>query len=99
MRKPGLEGIRCVHRCRTTIPDGLAEKPPDLAGRQFDALHPNQLRVADHVCGDMEWLRLRRAYDRRLLKVYRWFVCLEVNQNRPCPRRIGTSDVGVREAH
>jgi transposase InsO family protein len=47
MQKVGLEGVRRGRRCRTTIPDGLSEKPLDLVNRQFVATRPNQLWVAD----------------------------------------------------
>jgi transposase InsO family protein len=47
MRGLGLEGVRRGARCRTTIPDELADKPLDLVNRNFSADRPNQLWVAD----------------------------------------------------
>ena len=47
MRKRGLEGVRRGRRHRTTIPADGVEKPLDLVNRQFVAIRPNQLWVAD----------------------------------------------------
>ena len=47
MRKLGLEGVHRGRRCRTTIPSDRSDKPLDLVNRQFLALRPNQLWVAD----------------------------------------------------
>ena len=47
MGREGLEGVRRGKRCITTIPDDIADKPLDLVQRQFKALRPNQLWVAD----------------------------------------------------
>jgi len=47
MTKLGLEGVRRGKRCRTTIPDELADKPMDLVNRNFSAERPHQLWVAD----------------------------------------------------
>jgi len=47
MRKLGLEGVKRGRHCKTTIPDELADKPLDLVNREFVALKPNQLWVAD----------------------------------------------------
>lgn len=47
MGNMGLEGVRRGKRCRTTIPDELADKPLDLVNRNFSAERPNQLWVAD----------------------------------------------------
>jgi putative transposase len=48
MRRLGLAGaVRGRAFRRTTIPDALATRPPDLVTRQFTAPRPNQLWVAD----------------------------------------------------
>jgi len=47
MKQLGLEGVRRGKRCITTIPDEAANKPLDLVNREFVALRPNQLWVAD----------------------------------------------------
>ncbi|MCL4106610.1 UNVERIFIED_CONTAM: hypothetical protein GTU68_009744, partial [Idotea baltica] len=47
MKKLGIEGVRRGRRCITTIPSEAAHKPLDLVNREFSALHPNQLWVAD----------------------------------------------------
>ena len=47
MKKLGIEGVRRGRRCITTIPFEAANKPLDLVNREFSALHPNQLWVAD----------------------------------------------------
>jgi len=47
MRKLGLKGVKRGRSCKTTIPDEMAEKPLDLVNREFVALKPNQLWVAD----------------------------------------------------
>jgi putative transposase len=47
MRKAGLEGVRRGKRRRTTIPDGQAARPADLVDRDFTAVAPNRLWVAD----------------------------------------------------
>lgn len=47
MRKLGLRGARRGKAFRTTIPDASAHRLPDLVKRQFVALRPNQLWVAD----------------------------------------------------
>jgi len=47
MADMGLQGVVRGKKCRTTIPDDLALRPPDLVDRTFAADHPNQLWVAD----------------------------------------------------
>ena len=47
MQRLGLQGVRRGRRCRTTIPPDQAEKPLDLVNRQFVAMRPNHLWVAD----------------------------------------------------
>ena len=47
MKKLSIEGVRRGRRCITTIPSEAAHKPLDLVNREFSALHPNQLWVAD----------------------------------------------------
>jgi transposase InsO family protein len=48
MRRLGLAGVvRGRTFTVTTIPDPLASRPPDLVTRQFTAVRPNQLWVAD----------------------------------------------------
>ena len=48
MRELGLKGAtRGGHKTRTTTPGPEAELPPDLVGRDFSAVAPNRLWVAD----------------------------------------------------
>jgi transposase InsO family protein len=47
MAAMGLQGVVRGKKCRTTIPDDLTLRPPDLVDRTFTADHPNQLWVAD----------------------------------------------------
>jgi len=47
MHRLGLAGVRRGKRCRTTVPDMRADRPVDLVHRQFKAVRPNQLWVAD----------------------------------------------------
>jgi transposase InsO family protein len=48
MRRLGLAGMVRGRRFKvTTIPDTAATRPPDLVTRQFKAMRPNQLWVAD----------------------------------------------------
>jgi putative transposase len=47
MRDLGLRGVVRGRRTKTTIPDGLAQRPRDLVERNFTATRPNQLWVAD----------------------------------------------------
>ncbi len=47
MRVEGLVGVVRGQRVRTTISDGVAERPCDLVERTFVASRPNQLWVAD----------------------------------------------------
>jgi transposase InsO family protein len=47
MRKLGLRGARRGKAFKTTIPDENAQRLPDLVKRQFVAMRPNQLWVAD----------------------------------------------------
>jgi transposase InsO family protein len=47
MRRLGLQGVVRGRRCRTTIPDDRADRPPDRVQRRFKASRPNQLWVAD----------------------------------------------------
>jgi transposase InsO family protein len=47
MREMGLRGVVRGRKCKTTIPDDLAERPRDLVKRNFTAERPNQLWVAD----------------------------------------------------
>jgi putative transposase len=47
MRSQGLQGVRRGKRIWTTIADDAAGRPRDLVERQFSAVRPNQLWVAD----------------------------------------------------
>ncbi len=47
MKDMGLKGVVRGRKIRTTIPDESANKPADLVGKNFTALRPNQLWVAD----------------------------------------------------
>ena len=47
MRAAGITGARRGKRLRTTKPDPAAARHPDLVGRDFTALAPNQLWVTD----------------------------------------------------
>jgi putative transposase len=47
MRTMGLRGIVRGRICRTTVSDGAVDRPDDLVQRQFSAIRPNQLWVAD----------------------------------------------------
>lgn len=47
MRTLGLRGVVRGKKCRTTIGDDRADRPLDLVNRQFRAIRPNQLWVAD----------------------------------------------------
>jgi putative transposase len=48
MRRLGLAGVVRGRKFKvTTIPDMATRRPPDLVARQFTAVHPNQLWVAD----------------------------------------------------
>ena len=47
IKQLGIEGVRRGRRCVTTIPSDQAEHPVDLVNRQFSAIRPNQLWVAD----------------------------------------------------
>ena len=47
MREMSLQGVVRGKRCGTTFSDDHAERPLDLVNRQFQAIRPNQLWVAD----------------------------------------------------
>jgi putative transposase len=47
MRDMGLQGAVRGRKCRTTMPDDTAMRPPDLVARDFRASRPNALWVAD----------------------------------------------------
>lgn len=47
MREQGLRGVVRGRRVRTTVPDVVAPRPLDLVQRQFRAMRPNALWVAD----------------------------------------------------
>jgi putative transposase len=47
MRAEGIEGVRRTKRVRTTRPDPLAARHPDLVNRDFTATAPNRLWVTD----------------------------------------------------
>jgi putative transposase len=47
MRDLGLSGVRRGAFKVTTVPDGTANRPADLVDRDFTAIRPNQLWVAD----------------------------------------------------
>ncbi len=51
MRRLEIEGVRRGRRCRTTIPSDTDKTPLDLVNRQFVAIRPNQLWVADITYG------------------------------------------------
>jgi transposase InsO family protein len=47
MRGLGLEGVKRGRKRRTTTSNGLAPRPADLVNRNFSAVRPNQLWLAD----------------------------------------------------
>jgi len=47
MKRLGLQGIRRGKKCRSTIADDSLYRPTDKVNRQFTAVRPNQLWVAD----------------------------------------------------
>ncbi|QFS90441.1 Integrase core domain protein [Mycobacterium sp. THAF192] len=47
MRAAGIQGVRRGKRVRTTKPDPVAARHPDLVKRKFTATAPNQLWVTD----------------------------------------------------
>jgi putative transposase len=47
MKRLGLQGVRRGAKRRTTISDVAQQRPLDLVNRQFTAIRPNQLWVAD----------------------------------------------------
>jgi putative transposase len=47
MRAAGIQGVRRTKKVRTTKPDPLAARHPDLVDRDFTATAPNQLWVTD----------------------------------------------------
>lgn len=47
MRAAGIEGVRRTKKVRTTRPDPVAARHPDLVGRRFEAEAPDQLWVTD----------------------------------------------------
>jgi putative transposase len=47
MRAAGIHGVRRGKRVRTTTPDPVAARHPDLVKRKFTASAPNQLWVTD----------------------------------------------------
>ena len=47
MKVVGLEGVSLGHKALTTTPTGVSDSRPDLVERDFTALGPNQLWVAD----------------------------------------------------
>src|SRR5574342_519316 len=47
MRAMGLQGAVRGRRARTTVPDDVAMRPPDLVDRDFSASRTNELWVAD----------------------------------------------------
>ena len=51
MGRLGLQGARRGKTVRTTMPDRSALCPLDRVNRQFNADHPNQLRVSDSTYG------------------------------------------------
>jgi putative transposase len=73
MRQLELEGVsRRGKRCRTTIPDPAVAPAPDLVGRRFTAVRPNELWLADitYLPTREGWLFLALvldAYSRRIV--------------------------------
>jgi putative transposase len=47
MRDLGMNGVRRGRRVRTTVPDARASRPGDLLDRQFTAVEPDAVWVAD----------------------------------------------------
>ena len=47
MKRLGIWGVRRGAKCWTTINDDTPDRPADLVNRQFFAMRPNQLWVAD----------------------------------------------------
>ena len=73
MAKHGLKGAIRGKRWRTTIPDGQAQRAPDLVDRNFTASAPNRLWVARfHLCQHLVGRVLCRVRDRRFLPADCW---------------------------
>ena len=47
MGRLGIQGAMRRAKCRTTVSEAVQQRPADLVNRQFTALRPNQLWVAD----------------------------------------------------
>ena len=47
MKKLGVQGVRRGRKCRTTVADDSFYRPTDKVNRQFTAIRPNQLWIAD----------------------------------------------------
>ncbi|MBX7553535.1 hypothetical protein [Streptomyces sp. NPDC048665] len=63
MAELGLESVIRGRRRRTTVPESMAPRPPDLVDRDFTASRPDQLWVADMSTAKMVFrlMRLKSA--------------------------------------
>jgi putative transposase len=80
MRRLGLAGaVRGRAFIVTTVGDSAAVRPPDLVAREFTAVRPNQLWVADLTyVADMARVRLRRLHHRRVFAPHRRLAGVDV---------------------
>jgi len=71
MRIHGLEGARRGKKYKTTIPDNTATRPSDLVDRNFTAVRPNRLWIAD-----LTYVRTysARCYVAFIIDVYSRFI-------------------------
>jgi putative transposase len=83
MRELGLQGVRRGKPHRTTTPDAAAARPADLVERDFSAIGPNQLWVADLTCGDLVGVRLCGLGHRRVQPLHRRLAGVVVAAYRP----------------
>ena len=73
MRRLGLAGVVRGRKYKvTTLPDPTATRPPDLVARQFKAVQPNELWVADLTyvatwCGFVYVAFVIDAFSRRIV--------------------------------
>jgi transposase InsO family protein len=77
MRGIGLAGLRLRRRTRTTIPDPAAAKAPDLIGRAFTAVAPNQRYVGDITylpVGERGFLYLATVIDLHSRRLAGWAI-------------------------
>lgn len=97
MRAAGIEGATRTKRVKTTRPDPMSSRHPDLVKREFTVTAPNRLLGhGPHVRPDLGGRRLCVLHHRRVLADDRGVAVRVTHAHRDGPRRDRDGPLGSR---